>query len=100
MSEEDQENDSSKWISCGGSDHHNNDCYYCPSDHLVRAFFKAENPDPNALGCELLVSIDNPQFVSILSDSFNEFLSQEKLRKENFAEFLKVKIAKTHDTGN
>jgi hypothetical protein len=46
------------------------------------------------------VSIDYPNFGFVFLESFNEYLSLEKLKKENFAEFLNGKIAKAHATGN
>jgi hypothetical protein len=46
------------------------------------------------------VSIDDPKFDFVFLESFNEYLTQEKLKKENFAEFLNGKIAKAEATGN
>jgi hypothetical protein len=46
------------------------------------------------------VSIDDPTFGFVFLESFNEYLTQEKLKKENFAEFLNGKIAKAEATGN
>jgi hypothetical protein len=46
------------------------------------------------------VDIDDPKFDFIFLESFNEYLSQEKLKQENFAEFVKGKIAMAQKTGN
>jgi hypothetical protein len=45
------------------------------------------------------MSIDNPNISSIFLE-FNEYLSQETLKKEISAEFLKGKIAMADITGN
>jgi hypothetical protein len=66
----------------------------------VNAVLKDENPDPNDDRRYFSVSIDDPKFVFIFLESFNEYLSQEKLKKENFTTFLNGKIAKAHGTGN
>jgi hypothetical protein len=62
--------------------------------------FKDDNPDPNDDNQDFSVGINVPNFGFIFLESFNEYLSQEKLKKENFAEFLNGKIAKAHATGN
>jgi hypothetical protein len=64
------------------------------------AVFKDENPEPNCDHCNFSVSIDDPNFGFVFLESCNEYLSQEKLKKENFAEFLNGKIAKAHTTKN
>jgi hypothetical protein len=46
------------------------------------------------------VSIDDPNFGFVFLESFIEYLSQEKLKKENFAEFLNGEIAIAHATKN
>jgi hypothetical protein len=62
--------------------------------------FKNDNTNPNDDNCDFSVSIDDPNFGFVFLESFNEYLTQEKLKKENFAEFLNVKIAKAHATKN
>jgi hypothetical protein len=69
-------------------------------DQCVSAVFKDETPNPNDDNCDFSVSVDDPKFGFIFLDSFNEYLAQEKLKKENLAEFLKGKIAKAHKTRN
>jgi hypothetical protein len=64
------------------------------------AVFKDENPDPNDDGRDFSVSIDDPNFGFVFLESFNYYLSQEQLKKENFAEFLNGMIAKAHATKN
>jgi hypothetical protein len=76
-----------KCVNCGRTDNQTNDWYYRLSDHCVNAVFKDENPDPNDDSRDLSVSIDDPKFSFIFLESFNEYLSQEKLMKENFEAF-------------
>jgi hypothetical protein len=64
------------------------------------AVFKDENTHPNDDSRDFSVSIDDPKFGFVFLELFNEYLSQEKLKKENFAELLNGKIAKAHKTGN
>jgi hypothetical protein len=64
------------------------------------AVFKDENPDPNDDNRDFSVSIDDPNFGFVFLESFNEYLSQVKLKKANSAEFLNGKIAKAYATGN
>jgi hypothetical protein len=85
-------------VNCGKADHHMHDCYYRPSNHLVGETFRDECPDPNP--CDLPVSIDDPKFGFVFPEAFNEYLQQEKLKKDNSAELLNGKKAKAHQTGN
>jgi hypothetical protein len=62
--------------------------------------FIDETPASNENNRDFSVSLDDPNFGSVFQKSFNEYLSQEKLKKENFAEFLNGKIAKAEATGN
>jgi hypothetical protein len=64
----------------------------------VNAVFEDENPDPNDDSRDLSISIDDPNFGFVFLELFNDYLSQEKLKKESFAEFINVKIAKAHAT--
>jgi hypothetical protein len=89
-----------KCINCGGTDHQTHVFYYLPSDHCESTVIKDKSPDPNGLGCDIIMSINDPNFVFIFFELFNEHLAQGNLKKENFAQFLKGKIAKSHKTGN
>jgi hypothetical protein len=62
------------------------------------ATFKDDNPNQNDSKREFSVSIDYPKFGSNFLESFNEYLSQGKLKKEKFVEFLKGNIAQAYKT--
>jgi hypothetical protein len=68
---------------CDRTDHQTSDCH-C----IVSVTYREENPDTNGLNCDLVVSIDDPIFCFVFFEGFNEYLQQEKLTKENFAEIL------------
>jgi hypothetical protein len=61
---------------------------------------KLEFKNPKDDDRDFSVSIDDPNFGFVFLESFNEYLTQEKLKKRNFAEFLNGKIVKAHSTGN
>jgi hypothetical protein len=104
----------SKWEckNCGVLNHKKIDCYYRPkhwapkrpqpsftTDPVVSVTHREEHPHPIGLNCDLVVSIDDPKFDFVFLEGFNEYLQQEKLKKENFAEFWKGKIEKAYKTG-
>jgi hypothetical protein len=64
------------------------------------AVFKDETPDSNEVNRDFSVCINDTYFGYVFLELFNEYLTQEKIKKENFAELLNGKIAKAHATGN
>jgi hypothetical protein len=65
---------------------------------VIEGSLEFKNPkDDNR---DFSVSIDYPNFGSVFLESFNEYLTQEKLKTENFAESLNGRIAKAQATGN